>query len=150
MVANFLFDNLIEHFSDFGRKHGVFVEIAPVPHAVGDYIRVAFDSESLRFKAIGVNHQDQTVRSCCLSNLGKNLRLQDGRQIVTGHTIYVCDLQDSGGWDWSEGEPPKSNPAYYLRFCKSYARMGGTMRYLQCDNAALVHNLYRLLRQEFA
>jgi len=72
-----------------------------------------------------------------------NLRLQDGRPIVSGHSIYVVDLQDGGGWDWSTGEPPKTNPAYYLRFCKSYARMGGEMHYLQCDNAAFIHNLYR-------
>jgi hypothetical protein len=71
-----------------------------------------------------------------------NLRLQEGRPIVAGHTIYVVDLQDGGGWDWSRGEPPKTNPAYYLRFCKSYARMGGEMHYLQCDNAAFLHNLY--------
>ena len=71
-----------------------------------------------------------------------NLRLQDGRPIVSGHTIYVCDLQDGGGWDWSAGEPPKTNPAYYLRFCKSYSRMGAAMHYLQGDNAAFVHNLY--------
>ncbi|WP_165245057.1 hypothetical protein [Paludisphaera soli] len=72
-----------------------------------------------------------------------NLRLQDGRPIVADHSIYVVDLQDGGGWDWTTGEPPKSNPAYYLRFCKSYARMGGEMHYLQCDNAAFIHNLYR-------
>ena len=54
-----------------------------------------------------------------------NLRLQAGRAVVAGHAIYVVDLQDGGGWDWSTGEPPKTNPAYYLRFCKSYARMGG-------------------------
>ena len=59
-----------------------------------------------------------------------------------GHTIYVVDLQDGGGWDWSAGEPPKTNPAYYLRFCKSYARMGGEMHYLQCDNVPFLHNLY--------
>ena len=58
-----------------------------------------------------------------------NLRLQDGRPIVRGHTIYVVDLQDGGGWDWTQGEPPKTNPAYYLRFCKSYSRMGGAMHY---------------------
>jgi hypothetical protein len=79
-----------------------------------------------------------------------NLRLQEGRPIVSGHTIYVCDLQDGGGWDWSKGEPPKTNPAYYLRFCKSYARMGGAMHYLQCDNAALVHDLYHRIQQESA
>ena len=71
-----------------------------------------------------------------------NLRLQDGRPIVAGHSIHVIDLQDGGGWDWSRGEPPKTNPAYYLRFCKSYARMGGEMHYLQCDNAVFLHNLY--------
>ncbi len=74
-----------------------------------------------------------------------NLRLQDDRPIVADHSIYVVDVQDGGGWDWSTGEPPKTSPAYYLRFCKSYARMGGTMRYLQCDNAAFLHNLYRLV-----
>jgi hypothetical protein len=76
-----------------------------------------------------------------------NLRLQDGRPIVAGHSIYVVDLQDGGGWDWTDGEPPKSNPAYYLRFCKSYARMGAEMHYLQCDNAAFIHNLYHRLFQ---
>ncbi|MFZ5830980.1 MAG: hypothetical protein ACOY3P_12875 [Planctomycetota bacterium] len=70
-----------------------------------------------------------------------NLRLQDGRAVVAGHSIFVVDLQDSGGWDWTAGEPPKDSPAYYLRFCKSYARMGGAMHYLQCDNIAFLHNL---------
>jgi hypothetical protein len=74
-----------------------------------------------------------------------NLRLQQGRPIVQGHTIYVVDLQDGGGWDWSRGEPPRDNPAYYLRFCKSFARMGGTMRYVQCDNVVFLHNLFAQL-----
>ena len=75
-----------------------------------------------------------------------NLRLSAGRSVVAGHSIYVVDLQDGGGWDWSRGEPPKTNPAYYLRFCKSYSRMGGQMQYVQCDNVAFVHNLlHRLL-----
>jgi len=70
-----------------------------------------------------------------------NLRLQSGRKIVAGHTIYVVDIQEGGGWDWSHGEPPKDNPAYYLRFCKSFARMGGEMKYLQCDNVVFLHNV---------
>jgi hypothetical protein len=74
-----------------------------------------------------------------------NLRLQEGRDVVAGHTFYVVDLQDGGGWDWTQGEPPKTNPAYYLRFCKSFSRMGGTLNYLQCDNAAFIHRLYRQL-----
>jgi hypothetical protein len=70
-----------------------------------------------------------------------NLRLQEGRPIVRDHTIYVVDIQDGGNWDWAKGEPPKDNPAYYLRFCKSFSRMGGTMRYVQCDNVVFLHNL---------
>lgn len=75
-----------------------------------------------------------------------NLRLQDGRPIVQNHSIDVVDLQDGGHWDWSQGEPPKDNPAYYLRFCKSYARMGGVMRYLQCDNVVFLHRLLHELK----
>lgn len=70
-----------------------------------------------------------------------NLRLQAGRDVVRDHSIFVVDLQDGGGWDWTAGEPPKTNPAYYLRFCKSFSRMGGAMHYLQCDNTAFIHNL---------
>jgi len=73
-----------------------------------------------------------------------NLRLQDDRPAVSGHSIHVVDLQP-GDWDWSQGEPPKDHPAYYLRFCKSYARMGGDMRYIQHDNAAFLHRLWREL-----
>jgi hypothetical protein len=74
-----------------------------------------------------------------------NLRLQAGRKIVHDHTIYVVDIQDGGNWDWTHGEPPKDNPAYYLRFCKSFARMGGEMKYAQCDNVAFLHNLLQTL-----
>jgi hypothetical protein len=76
-----------------------------------------------------------------------NLRLQEGRKIVQGHQIFVVDLQDGGNWDWSKGEPPKDSPAYYLRFCKSFSRMHGTMHYLQCDNVAFVHNLLHRLKR---
>ena len=76
-----------------------------------------------------------------------NLRRQEGRQNVTDHSIHVVDLQDGGQWDWTQGEPPKTNPAYYLRFCKSYSRMGGAMHYLQCDNTTFIHHLYNRLKK---
>jgi hypothetical protein len=79
-----------------------------------------------------------------------NLRLQDGRAALAGHSIFVVDLQDGGGWDWTRGEPPKDNPAYYLRFCKSFSRMGAPMRYLQCDNAAFIQHLWRALEHKVA
>ena len=74
-----------------------------------------------------------------------NLRLQAGLETVQDHTIYVVDIQDGGNWDWSTGEPPKTNPAYYLRFCKSFARMGGTMNYCECDNVVFLRNLLHQL-----
>jgi hypothetical protein len=76
-----------------------------------------------------------------------NLRFQNKRPAVQGFDIFVVDLQDGGGWDWTRGEPPKDNPAYYLRFCKSFSRMGGAMQYVQCDNLAFIHNLLHELRR---
>ncbi len=76
-----------------------------------------------------------------------NLRLQAGRPVVQDHSFCVVDLQDGGNWDWSKGEPPKTSPAYYLRFCKSFSRMGGEMNYLQCDNVVFAHNLLERLRR---
>lgn len=75
-----------------------------------------------------------------------NLRLQQQRKTLRDHSIFVIDLQDGGGWDWTQGEPPKTSPAYYLRFCKSFSRMGGEMHYAQCDNVAFVHSLLHALR----
>jgi len=76
-----------------------------------------------------------------------NIRFQEGRLAVKDFNIFVVDLQDGGNWDWNQGEPPKDNPAYYLRFCKSFSRMGGAMRYVQCDNLAFIHNLLHELRR---
>lgn len=65
-------------------------------------------------------------------SMAQNLALQHGRHI-DNHYILVVDLAKSG-WDWSQGEPPEDNPDYYLRYNKSFSRMGGSMRYLQADN----------------
>ena len=73
-----------------------------------------------------------------------NLRLQAGKKVLNGHTMFVVDIQEGGNWDWTRGEPPKDNPAYYLRFCKSFSRMGGEMIYAQCDNAGFLQRLLAL------
>jgi hypothetical protein len=70
-----------------------------------------------------------------------NLRARRGQPFVQGHYLAIVDLQDGGGWDWSQGEPPSDHPAYYLRFCKSFYRMGGTLEYCCCDNRLLLANL---------
>jgi hypothetical protein len=51
-----------------------------------------------------------------------------------------------GDWDWSKGEPPMDNPAYYLRFCKTFNRMGGTLDYVCLDNIQFMLALYQALK----
>lgn len=65
-------------------------------------------------------------------SMGQNLALQAGRRIAH-HYMLIVDLQQSH-WDWTQGEPPETNPDYYLRYNKSFSRMGGEMRYLTADN----------------
>lgn len=70
-----------------------------------------------------------------------NLRQQEGRPFIRDHLIAVVDLQDAGSWDWTQGEPPRDDPAYYLRFCKTFARMAGELEYLQLDNIAFLQSI---------
>ncbi len=78
-------------------------------------------------------------------SMSQNIALQRGAAI-TNHYILVVDLAASA-WDWlKDGEPPTDNPAYYLRYCKTFARMGGTMRYLQADNRDFFLGLLHTLR----
>jgi hypothetical protein len=65
-------------------------------------------------------------------SMSQNILIQDGRH-MDNHYMLIVDLQQSH-WDWTQGEPPEDNPDYYLRYCKSFSRMGGTMRYLSADN----------------
>ncbi len=77
-------------------------------------------------------------------SMAQNLALQEGRRIE-GHFIVVADLAKAG-WDWSKGEPPEDHPDYYLRFNKTFARMGGELRYVSCDNRDFLLALYRELK----
>jgi hypothetical protein len=77
-------------------------------------------------------------------SMSRNVELQAGRKI-TDHYIVVADLAESS-WDWTkQGEPPADNPAYYLRYCKTFSRMGGTMRYICADNRDFLLALLREL-----
>jgi hypothetical protein len=77
-------------------------------------------------------------------SMARNIGLQEGRTIE-GHYICVVDIAESA-WDWKkDGEPPLTDPAYYLRYCKTFSRMGGTMRYLQADNRDFLLSLLQAL-----
>lgn len=79
-------------------------------------------------------------------SMANNLALQEEGHPLSDYYLAVVDIQDGGGWDWRTGEPPMDNPAYYLRFCKSFYRMGGTLDYLCMDNVCFMLNLYEELR----
>jgi hypothetical protein len=65
--------------------------------------------------------------------------------VIADFSIHVIDLARSA-WDWTrDGEPPQDNPAYYLRFCKTFSRMGGRMTYTSADNRAYLVALLRAL-----
>jgi hypothetical protein len=76
-------------------------------------------------------------------SMAQNLALQH-HQHIDHHYLLINDLAASD-WDWGQGEPPEDNPAYYLRYNKSFSRMGGTMRYLQADNRDFLLTLTHLL-----
>ncbi len=79
-------------------------------------------------------------------SMAQNRALQRGTNI-RNHSMYVVDLMEVP-LDWSGGgEPGGDNPAYYLRFCKSFARMGGRMEYIQADNRDFLPALYKALEE---
>jgi hypothetical protein len=78
--------------------------------------------------------------------MAQNLHAQRGAH-VERHFIVVVDLAESA-WNWKEdGEPPQDHPAYYLRYCKTFSRMGGEMRYVCADNRDFLLALWQGLRK---
>jgi len=76
-------------------------------------------------------------------SMARNVSLAHGEDIRDCH-IHVVDLQEAT-WDWSAGEPPMDNPAYYLRFMKTFNRMGCPVDYTSADNRAFFVSLWRAL-----
>lgn len=76
-------------------------------------------------------------------SMAQNLEIQK-KSHINNHYILVADLAESK-WDWKKGEPPATDPAYYLRYCKTFSRMGGTMNYLTTDNGRFLTLLYQSL-----
>jgi hypothetical protein len=79
-------------------------------------------------------------------SMSQNLEIQRGSHIDR-HFMLIVDLAESD-WDWAkDGEPPMDNPAYYLRYCKTFNRMGGEMHYLTADNRDFLLELYQQLQK---
>ncbi|MFA5104638.1 MAG: hypothetical protein WC527_05640 [Candidatus Margulisiibacteriota bacterium] len=78
-------------------------------------------------------------------SMSQNLAIQNGRHI-DNHYMVIADLQECT-WDWSQGEPPETDPAYYLRFMKTFARMGGTAHYMTADNRDFLLALWQGLQK---
>jgi hypothetical protein len=77
-------------------------------------------------------------------SMSRNVALARGSDI-RDFSIHVVDLAAST-WDWTDGtEPPQTDPGYYLRFCKTFGRMGGRMSYASADNRAWLVGLLRAL-----
>ncbi len=73
-------------------------------------------------------------------SMARNVAIQNGKEI-RDCAIHVVDLQEET-WDWSRGEPPADNPAYYLRFMKTFNRMGCPVDYTSMDNRDFLLELY--------
>lgn len=77
-------------------------------------------------------------------SMSQNLIMQVNGHI-DNHYMLIVDLAKSD-WDWNkDGEPPMDNPAYYLRYCKTFNRMGGEMHYLTADNRDFLLAIYQKL-----
>ncbi|MFQ3549137.1 MAG: hypothetical protein SNJ70_05250 [Armatimonadota bacterium] len=79
-------------------------------------------------------------------SMANNLSIKETNEPLKDYYLAVVDIQDGGDWDWTQGEPPMDHPAYYLRFCKSFYRMGGMLDYICLDNRAFMLNLVSRLR----
>jgi len=79
-------------------------------------------------------------------SMARNVAHQEGDKIED-FMIVVNDIQE-GNWDWGSGvEPLKQDPAYYLRFCKSFDRMNSReMHYIKADNRDFLASLFACLQ----
>jgi len=112
-----------------------------------DFLKIARTIQSLKggvYISIGSAITSPMVFEKSLS-MANNIAIQKSGKPITNFKIFVNDIQP-GDWDWKKSEPPKDNPAYYLRFNKSFSRMGGDFEYLQLDNRDFLLNLHNLLK----
>jgi hypothetical protein len=103
--------------------------------AVRDFLTFANSVTNLEYgvyMSVGSAVMSPMIFEKALS-MAQNLKIQENSHI-DNHYMLIVDLARSD-WDWqNKGEPPIEHPAYYLRYCKTFSRMGGEMDYLTADN----------------
>lgn len=116
--------------------------------AMTDFLRYAHSVSNLEngvYLSIGSAVMSPMIFEKSLS-MSQNIAIQKGEHI-DNHYILVVDMASSD-WNWEkDGEPPADNPAYYLRYCKTFNRMGGKMDYLTADNKDFLLTLYQKLNK---
>ncbi len=107
------------------------------------YVQSVSNLEDGVYLSIGSAIMSPMIFEKALS-MAQNLEIQRGSHI-DNHYMVIADLAKSD-WDWTaNGEPPHDNPAYYLRYCKTFSRMGGEMHYITIDNRDFLLELYHAL-----
>ena len=114
--------------------------------ALTDFLRYAASVANLDYgvyMSVGSAVMSPMIFEKSLS-MSQNLKIKAGTHI-DNHYLMIVDLAESD-WDWQKnGEPPMDNPAYYLRYCKTFHRMGGEMHYLTSDNRDFLLSLHQKL-----
>jgi hypothetical protein len=114
-----------------------------------DFLRFAHSVSELEggvYLSVGSAIMSPMIFEKSLS-MARNLAQQQGR-CVEDFDLIVVDLAPMS-WDWQhDGEPPPEHPAYYVRFCKTFSRMGGRFSYIQADNRDFLLALSEALGQE--
>jgi hypothetical protein len=111
-----------------------------------DFLRFAKSVSNLEggvYLSIGSAVMSPMVFEKSLS-MARNVAIQNG-ETIDDHYMAIVDLAKSH-WDWTQGEPPEDNPDYYLRYNKTFSRMGGTMRFISADNRDFLLTLVHALK----
>jgi len=137
----FGYDIIYTHPYNFGAAIGRTAEVDWLT-----YVSSVANLEGGVYLSIGSAVMSPMIFEKALS-LARNVARQDGNRIAD-FMLVVNDIQHSGDWQWGSGaEPPKHNPAYYLRFCKTFDRMGASeMHYVCADNRNFLCNVYAQLQ----
>jgi hypothetical protein len=114
--------------------------------AMTDFLLFAAAIERLEggvYLSVGSSVMSPMIFEKSLS-MARNVLIQQGGKLddftIIANDLVACD------WDWSRGEPPVEDPAYYVRFLKTFSRMGGRFRYVGMDNRSFLLNLHARLR----